>query len=61
MLYFITGKGRTQTTLFLASFDDFISDSNSVRIVDYFVDDLDFAVMGFDRINLASTGVIISK
>ena len=61
MLYFITGKGRTQTTLFLASFDDFISDSNSVRIVDYFVDDLDFAVMVFDRINLASTGVIISK
>ena len=47
--------------LFLASFDDYISDNNPVRMVNYFVDDLDFAVLGFDRINLASTRVIISK
>ena len=56
MSHFIKGKDRTQTTLFPASFDDYISDNNPVRMVDYFADDLDLAVLGFDRINPASTG-----
>ena len=56
MSHFIKGKDRTQSTLFPASFDDYISDNNPVRMVDYFVDDIDFAALGFDRINLAPTG-----
>jgi transposase len=56
MSHFITGEDRTQTTLFPASFDDYISDNNPVRMVDYFVDDLNLAALGFNRVNPASTG-----
>ena len=56
MSHFITGEDRTQTTLFPASFDDYISDNNPVRMVDYFVDNLDLAALGFNRVDPASTG-----
>jgi hypothetical protein len=50
MSHFITGEGRTQTTLFPASLDDYISDSNPVRMVDYFVGDLNLTALGFNRV-----------
>ena len=56
MSHFIKGEDRTQTTLFPASFDDYISDNNPVRMVDYFVDNLDFSELGFNRVEPASTG-----
>jgi len=56
MSHFITGEDRTQTTLFPASFDDYISDNNPVRMVDYFVDDLDLGALDFNRVDPASTG-----
>ena len=56
MSRFIKGEDRTQSTLFPASFDDYISDNNPVRMVDYFVDDLDLGALGFNRIEAASAG-----
>jgi len=48
MKRFIKGECRTQTTLLPESIDDFISDTNPVRIVDVFVDELELAKLGFD-------------
>jgi transposase len=56
MKRFIKGECRTQTTLLPESIDDYISDTNPVRIVDVFVDELDLATLGFDGIEPAATG-----
>lgn len=44
---FITGKDRKQTCLFPVSLEDSIDQDNSVRAIDQFVDQLDFATLGF--------------
>lgn len=41
MKRFIQGEYRGQGTLFPASLDDYGSDTNPVRVVDVFVDELD--------------------
>jgi transposase len=56
MKRFIKGECRTQTTLLPESIDDYISDTNPVRIVDVFVDELDLANLGFEGIEPAATG-----
>jgi transposase len=56
MKRFIEGECRTQTTLLPESIDDYITDTNPVRIVDVFVDELDLGKLGFDGVEPAITG-----
>jgi transposase len=56
MKRFIAGECRTQTTLLPESIDDYITDTNPVRIVDVFVDELDLGKLGFDGVEPAITG-----
>jgi len=44
---FIEGESRTQTTLFPESLDEYVAEDNPVRVIDYFIDDLDLSVLGF--------------
>jgi transposase len=48
MKRFIQGEHRGQSTLLPESLDDYVSDTNPVRVVDVFVDELDLAKLGFD-------------
>lgn len=56
MKRFIEGGCRTQTTLMPESLDDYVSETNPVRVVDVFVDELDLFKFGFVRIEPAVTG-----
>lgn len=56
MKRFIEGECRTQTTLLPESIDDYITDTNPVRIVDVFVDELDLSKLGVDGVEPAITG-----
>ena len=56
MKRFVAGSDRAQSTLLPACLDDFIDDSNPVRVIDAFVDALDLAELGFDRVEPAATG-----
>jgi transposase len=56
MKRFIQGEDRTQGTLLPALLDDYISDTNPVRVVDVFVDELDLGELGFAGVDPASTG-----
>jgi transposase len=49
MAYHILGLSRTQATLFPEALDDFVTEDNSVRIVDLFVKSLDLEALGFER------------
>ena len=44
---FIQGEDRNQATLFPESLDDYITEENSVRVIDVFIDDLDISGLGF--------------
>jgi transposase len=56
MKRFIQGEDRTQATLLPELLDDYVSDTNPVRVVDVFVDELDLGKLGFERVDPASTG-----
>jgi len=56
MKRFIQGEHRGQSTLLPESLDDYVSDTNPVRVVDVFVDELDLANLGFDGVIPAETG-----
>jgi transposase len=56
MKRFIQGEHRGQGTLLPASLDDYVSDTNPVRVVDVFVDELDLVNLGFDGAIPADTG-----
>ena len=56
MKRFIEGEDRSQSTLFPEHFDDYVGEDNPVRVVDVFVDELDLAGLGFDRVAPQSTG-----
>ena len=45
---YLSGKNRTQLTLFPTSLDDAIASDNEVRLIDLFVSRLDLSSMGFD-------------
>ncbi|MGF6401533.1 transposase [Pseudomonas frederiksbergensis] len=47
MKRFIQGEHRGQGTLLPESLDDYVSDTNPVRVVDVFVDELDLVNLGF--------------
>ena len=56
MKRFIEGRDRSQRILLPEQLDDYIADSNPVRVVDVFVDELDLAQMGFEGTMPAQTG-----
>ena len=56
MKRFIQGEHRGQGTLLPESLDDYVSDTNSVRVVDVFVDELNLVSLGFDGAIPADTG-----
>jgi transposase len=47
MKRFIEGESRTQSILLPASLEDYVADTNPVRVVDVFVDELDLGKLGF--------------
>jgi transposase len=53
---FIQGEHRGQSTLLPESLDDYVSDTNPVRVVDVFVDELDLVHLGFEAVIPADTG-----
>ena len=52
----IQGEHRGQGTLLPESLDDYVSDTNPVRVVDVFVDELDLVNLGFEGAIPADTG-----
>src|SRR6202521_4657801 len=56
MKRFIQGESRTQSILLPESLDDYVADTNPVRVIDVFVDELDLGKLGFDGIKPAGTG-----
>jgi len=56
MKRFIQGEHRGQGTLLPESLDDYVSDTNPVRVVDVFVDELDLVSLGFEGATPADTG-----
>ena len=56
MKRFVAGVDRAQSTLLPECLDDFIDESNPVRVIDAFVDALDLAELGFDGVEPAATG-----
>src|SRR5262247_3220500 len=53
---FISGVDRGQSTLLPECLDDFIDESNPVRVIDAFVDALDLGELGFDGVIPEATG-----
>src|SRR5262245_29196755 len=56
MKRFVAGADRSQSTLLPECLDDFIDDSNPVRVIDAFVDARNLAELGFDSVEPAATG-----
>lgn len=56
MKRFIEGRDRSQRILLPEQLDDYVADSNPVRVVDVFVDELDLVQMGFEGTMPAQTG-----
>jgi transposase len=53
---FVEGEDRSQSTLLPERLDDYVTEDNPVRVVDVFVDNLDLATLGFDRVVARATG-----
>jgi len=56
MKRFVEGMDRDQATLFPECLEDWIGEDNPVRVIDVFVDELDLADLGFNRVNPKATG-----
>src|SRR4051794_30495944 len=56
MKRFVEGEDRSQSTLFPERLDDYISEDNSVRAIDAFVEELDLEELGFDGMWPEATG-----
>lgn len=56
MKRFIESECRTQTRLLPESINDYIADTNPMRILDVFVDELELGKLGFDGVEPAITG-----
>ena len=56
MKRFVEGQSRTQGALLPESLDDFVSETNPVRVIDVFVDELDLRKLGFAGVDPAATG-----
>ena len=56
MKRFVAGADRAQSTLLPESLDDWVDESNPIRVIDAFVDALNVAELGFDGVEPAATG-----
>jgi transposase len=56
MRRFIEGEDRSQSTLFPEHLDDYIAEDNPVRVIDVFIDELDFRALGFEGTQPEVTG-----
>ena len=56
MKRFIQGEDRTQVTMFPELLDDYVGETNPVRVVDVFVGELDLSNLGFEGVDPAATG-----
>jgi hypothetical protein len=56
MKRFVQGDSRTQSFLLPEALDDYVTDTNPVRVVDVFVDELDLRQLGFEGVEPALTG-----
>jgi len=56
MKRFIQGEDRTQATLLPELLDDYVAETNPVRVVDVFVDELNLGQLGFEGVDPAATG-----
>ena len=56
MTRFVAGADRAQSTLLPESLDDWVDESNPVRVIDAFVDALNVAELGFEGVKPAVTG-----
>ncbi|KKB82592.1 transposase, partial [Devosia soli] len=53
---FVEGADRHQASFLPACLEDYVEADNPVRIIDAFVDELDLAKLGFERVQPAATG-----
>jgi transposase len=56
MKRFVEGADRGQSTLLPEYLDEWVEESNCVRVIDCFVDSLDLADLGFEGVEPAATG-----
>src|SRR4051812_35124206 len=56
MKRFVEGADRGQSTLLPECLDEWVEESNSVRVIDCFVDSVDLADLGFEGVEPAATG-----
>jgi transposase len=56
MTSFVSGADRNQGTLFPERLEDYVAEDNSVRVIDFFVDQLDLGQLGFGRVHPKLTG-----
>jgi transposase len=56
MTGFVCGADRSQGTMFPAQLEDYVTEDNPVRVIDFFVDQLDFRELGFGGLNPKETG-----
>src|SRR5215204_4113107 len=56
MKRFVEGEDRRQAVLLPEYLDDYVSEENSVRVIDVFVDELDLGALGFEGVVPEATG-----
>ena len=56
MKRFVEGEDRNQSTLFPERLDEYVAEDNPVRVIDAFVEELDLASLGFERVQPQVTG-----
>src|SRR5450756_103333 len=56
MKRFIQGECRTQSILLPEALEDYVTETNPVRVVDVFVDELNLGKLGFEGVEPAATG-----
>jgi transposase len=56
MKRFVQGDDRNQSFLLPEALDDYVTDTNPVRVIDVFVNELDLDALGFGGVQPASTG-----
>ncbi|MBT3072203.1 IS1182 family transposase, partial [Rhodomicrobium sp. Az07] len=56
MTSFVRGADRTQGTMFPERLEDYVAEDNPVRVIDFFVDQLDLGQLGFWRVRPKLTG-----
>jgi hypothetical protein len=57
MKRFVEGADRGQIALFPECLDDWVDETNPVRVIDAFVDALNLAELGFEGVEPADTGL----